>query len=304
MLKKIIGILLLLVVLLPGVFFLMQYIQYRNDKSEYKSFLKPRFEIIEIQVKSISAEKVEVQARVMLRNPLPIGFVANNLQYRLLMENEEVIHNSYEKEVSVRARDTSMIELPLTVASQKLIQVRKTAQQEKQDSVDYEFQSSFQTDLPFFKSFHYDTKVRRPMFQVPHVVLDKTEIDSLNRSGAKLILHTTISNDNDFPLDAEDIAFEVEIGGSKWIKGEKSGRTLIPAHGKAVVNMPLKISFREVGKSLTLLIRKGKNIDYKLVQTFRVNTEKALLKNCKVLLKSQGTIGSLLEAGKKIKHAQ
>ncbi len=137
------------------------------------------------------------------------------------------------------------------------------------------------------------------MVYIPQAKVEKIKIDSLNFSRAVIQLHTSIENQNIFPLKAKNIAYEFSIDNNKSIKGVLPGITTIKASGITELKIPVKISFKKVSKTFLDLIKMGKNVNYKLRLVFQVESDSDMVKNSKIIIESSGSIKSLLDLRKK-----
>ena len=108
-----------------------------------------------------------------------------------------------------------------------------------------------------------------------------------------------MKNRNVFSLKSKNIAYELSIEDNKLIKGIIPGLTDIQAKSVTELTIPITISFKEVGKTLFDLLKKGNNLGYKLRLTSSIESENNMMKNSKVILESEGSVKSLKKALKK-----
>jgi LEA14-like dessication related protein len=300
-LKKFLAFILILFAFALLVLVSVQYIHYAKNPSPDKTFLKPRLEIIGLAITRLNDKETEAQARLQFTNPLPVSFTAEHFHYNLRISGKNILDNSYQPTVFVGAYDTVTIVLPLTVATDKLSRVRKKAEMENHDSLEYEFQASFHTNLPFKKEFAFDIKKTGPMFKVPEFLEVKTVLDSINLSGATLVFHTVIINKNAFSLQASDLRYKAELGRHVKMDGLIPGEINIPAKSETQLDFPLKISYEKAGKALWEIMTKGQSLEYSIELNLMLRTHNKSLNNCTVNITNQGYVRSLIGLGKAIK---
>ena len=297
--KKIILILVILFIAIIASVLIWRSWGYVRDKDPNKTFLLPRLELSQVDITSLTSEKTEMTINVLIKNQIPLSFTADSLQYRIFINDREVMKDHYKKSITLKSNDISRISLPITIFNRDLISVLKANERENIDSVEYRFRVSFFTDILFKKQFDVDIKKFLPLIHIPVVKSGHIEISSLNFSGAVFKLIVSIKNQNVFSLKSKNIAYELSIEDNKLIKGIIPGLTDIQAKSVTDLTIPITISFKEVGKTLFDLLKKGNNVGYKLHLTFRIESENNMMKNSKVILESEGSVKSLMKALKK-----
>jgi len=297
--KKIILILVILFIAIIASFLIWRSWGYVRDKDPNKTFLMPRLELSQVDITSLTSEKTEMTVNVLIKNQIPLSFTADSLQYRIFINDREVIKDHYKKSITLKSNDISRISLPITIFNRDLISVLKANERKNIDSVEYRFRVSFFTDILFKKQFNVDIKKFLPLIHIPEAKAEHFKIDSLNFSRAVVKLLVSIKNQNVFSLKSKNIAYELSIEDNKLIKGIIPGLTDIHAKSVTDLTIPVTISFKEVSKTLWDLLTKGNKVRYKLHLTFRIESENNMMKNSKVILESEGSVKSLMKALKK-----
>jgi len=297
--KKIILILVILFIAIIASFFIWLSWGYVRDKDPNKTFLLPRLELSQLNITSLTAEKTEMTVKVLIKNQIPLSFTADSLQYRIFINDREVMKDHYKKSITLKSNQTSRISLPITILNHDLISALKTNERENNDSVEYHFRVSFYTDILVKKQFDVDIKKFLPLVHISEVKSGHIEISSLNFSGAVFKLIVSIKNKNVFSLKSKNIAYELSIEDNKLIKGIIPGLTDIHAKSVTELTIPVTISYKEMSKTLFELLKKGNNVSYKLHLTFKIESKNNMLKNSKIMLESEGSVKSLMKALKK-----
>ncbi len=299
MIKKIILSLVFLIMAIIASFFIWRYWGYVHDKDPNKTFLLPRLELSELNITSLTSQKTDIKVKVEIKNQLPLSFTADSIEYMIFINGTEILKNHYKKSISLKRNASSLIALQITIFSDSLSSVMKANERENPDSVEFHFQGSFFTHLFFQKQFKIDIKKLIPRIYIPEVKAEHFEIDSLNFSRAVVQLLVSINNRNVFPFKADSIAYEISIEDNQWIKGVIPGYKDIQAKSVTDLTIPLTISFKEVSKTLFDLLTKGNKVRYNFHLTFRIESDKKMIMNSKVILNSEGTVKSVMKAAKK-----
>ena len=296
---KILLSILLLILLGIGIFFAIDYSHYARDKSPYRTLFIPRLELSLIQIGSLTADATSLHAQMLIHNPLPFNLRADSLNYIVYIRGVEVIRSTYPKSLLIKRWDTSAVDLPVIAYNDKLLTVLTQAENEGLDSVEYEVKTYFGTSLFGHRDYNLDIKTLQPLFFIPKVKLTRIEYDGLNAEGVNLYLYTEILNKNKFPFKLKDLNFRVALAGDAWVKGSKEGVIDIKDSGQVTaLGLPLRISFKEIGKSLGPLIKKGKNTPYKFELTMKMVSDNNAMKNSEVLVTDKGVIHDIVQLAK------
>jgi len=296
MIKKTILTFLFLFIVIIVSFFIWRYFSYERDTNPNKTFLLPNLELSQVDVTSLTSKKTEMTVKVLIKNQIPFSFTTDSLQYRIFINDREVMKDHYKKSITLKSNQISRISLPITIFNHDLISVLKANERENTDSVEYHLRISFFTDILFKKQFDVDIKKFLPRFHIPEVKAGQIEISSLNFSCAVFQLLVLIKNQNVFSIKLKNIAYELSIEDNKLIKGIIPSLTDIHAKSVTELTIPITISFKEVSKTLFDLLKKGNSVGYKLHLTFRIESENNMMKNSKVILESEGVVKSLMKA--------
>jgi LEA14-like dessication related protein len=288
----------LLMLLALAIFFAIDYSHYARDKSPYRTLFIPRLEVALMEITALSADRTDMQAHILIHNPLPFNLRADSLQYKIFISGVEVIKSTYPKSVEIGRWDSTSFSLPVTAYNNKLLTVLSDAEKAGKDSVEYEIQTSLGTNLVVHKNFNVDIKTLQPLVYIPKISMNEIVYDSLNFKGVILYLHTTIVNKNKFPLTFKNLKFKVALANDEWVKGEKDGVINIPDTSTTELVMPLRISFKEIGKSLGPLIREGKNTPFKFQLTLQLVSTSNAIKNSLVVLNDEGAIKEIVKLAK------
>jgi len=299
MIKKVALTLLFLAIAITASFFIWRFISYKTDKDPNKTFLLPHLELSDLEITTLDTEKMEMTVKMLIKNQLPISFTADSLQYRLFINDTEVMKDHYKKAITLKGSDSSLISLPVTVFTRDLFSILKANEKANNDSANYRLQLSFYTHIIFKKQFTLTIKKRLPLITIPRAKAEHIVIDSLNFKRAVLRLTVSIDNKNGFATKAKDIAYRLSIENNQLVSGIIPGLTDIRANGITDITIPVTLSLKDVGKTLFDLLKKGTNVSYKLRLAFNIESGSNMIMNSKVTLESEGSVKSLIKVAKK-----
>ncbi len=291
--KRIVLALLALILLLIVAFLVVQFYHYSKNKSPYRTLLTPRLEMGVMEITYLSSDKINMHAKLHIHNPLSFNLTADSLQYKLFIGEVEVIKSTYKKSLTIQKWNSTWIDLPVTINSDKLLATLSKADKQNKDSVVYRVQATFHMHTPFKKKFDINAEKMLPLFYVPTARLKEVSHDSLNLKGVTLFLKVMIVNRNKFPFQLKDLKYKFSLADHPWITGAELGVIDIKKQDSTELTLPLRISFSDIFKSIGPLISKGGKVEYKFGMDLKLVSENNAIKNSKVTVKANGTLKEL-----------
>lgn len=246
-----------LAILLIG--FVGAYIWYSRLKTNaeaeggaYDNTLKPRVEMSTMEITDIDDDRIKMNVKMLIDNPLPVGFKARRLAYTILMANTPIIEDSYEKPIEVKSGDSTFVTLPMVVLNKKLMQVLKTLDRKDIDSTTYTVKSRFDLDIPILgeRTFHPTITRRLPTFYLPKIKIEDIDFGKLGLKRTDVAAKVAITNQNKFPFNFTDTHYTVSIDGKEIAEGDQPEPILIKKQATTPVVFPVTM---KPGQTLGLL---------------------------------------------------
>ncbi len=160
-----------LLLILAVVGGLLAYRWYRQfDGNPAAAFSEPKVELYSFFIKSFDLNQTTADVQLLIDNTAPLGLTADSLQYTVYIESTEVTSGSYTQPIRVKAGDTTLITIPVTVDNHKLLSTLRNLEG-KRDSADYTLNAEVFTDMPFLKGRPLQIRITRrmPVYIVPEM---------------------------------------------------------------------------------------------------------------------------------------
>jgi LEA14-like dessication related protein len=235
------------------------YIWYNRLKNKaaaeggaYDNTLKPRLEMSTLEITDIDDDRINMNVKMLIDNPLPVGFNARRLSYTILMANTPIIENTYENPISIQSGDSTFVTLPMTVLNKKLMQVLKTLDRKDIDSTTYTIRSRFDLDVPILgeRTFSPTITRRLPTFYLLQIKVEDIDLGKLGLKQTDVAAKVAITNKNKFPFTFTDTHYTVSIDGKEIADGDQPEPILIKKQATTPVVFPVTV---KPGQSLGLL---------------------------------------------------
>jgi LEA14-like dessication related protein len=263
-----------------------------------KTFILPKMDSAVVRVTELTKEKTTLEMHLLMNNPLPFKLSADSVAYEFFISDTAVMKTSYRENISLKAADTTWMFMPVIIENQKLVSILDLSEKRGFDSVYYEVKASFYSHLLKEKKFDFHFGRMLPLLHIPEVALGKVEIDSLNLKRMKLLVHTTIKNENVFAIKADKVSYRFSVAGNKWITGRMPEMIDLEKQSTTEVIFPVRVSLEEVGETVFTLLKKGKKVPYGFEMELTTVSEKNALDGSRVIVTNAGTIGEIVQLAK------
>jgi len=295
--RKIIFAVIALVILAAIVIGVVKFKQ--SDKS-VADYVVPELKMGQMQVTNLTAEKADMKMNMLIDNPAPVGFSVDSLYYTVSIEGNEIARTTYPDSLRLEARDSTTVELPLTLYHDKLADVLKSLEQQGRDSALYTINATIFTDMALIPKDKLNMKVekRLPLIRIPEIHVTDIKMKDVGFKGATMVVETSIKNDNVFPIRFSDMNYRVQVDNNGWMEGSKPGTVNIPAKGTTTMTIPMDVKLKEMGKNALDLIRKGTDVHYDFRMNTKLASDSQVLKESNIALNSSGQLKTVIDAVK------
>lgn len=281
------------VVLLSGLIYLI--VRFQQSDKELTDYVIPQVQLVQMQITRLTTERADMQMNMVIDNPAPVGLHIDSLYYIVSIEDNEVVESTYPDAVQIEANDTTTISLPLTIYYDTLQSVLHALEQQGKDSVIYKMNATIFSDMDIIPKNKFEVEVEKllPLIRPPEIDVTDLSVEDLDFSGATIVVEALVNNKNVFPFGFEDMYYSLQIEDNEAIEGNKPGVVNIPAKDTTQVTIPVEIDFKEMGKGLIDLIRKGDDLSYDFGLKTALVSDEHILQESEITLHATGSLKDL-----------
>lgn len=224
-----------------GAYIWYQRAKDRADKEPYGTTLTPRLEVGSFNITDISDERIKMTMKLLIDNPLPVGFKAKRMDYAFYIDTALVMQDTYRKTVELEAGDSTFIQLPAEVFVKKLGHVLKELDKKDVDSTNYRLRTTFELDVPVLgqRTFTVNTEKKLPTVYLPKITVEHIDLGKFGLKEMDLAAKVNVSNRNVFPLNFTDTHYTVSIDGKVISEGDQPEPILIKKQAVTPVVFPV-----------------------------------------------------------------
>lgn len=259
------------------------------ELAKHAETIKPTAKVTGMQLTNINFDQVDLVFDLAVKNENPVPLKLAGMNYELKIENQSLVSGVSDQAIKIKANSTSAVQLPITLKFSDLKNL--SSELWGKDKVSYQLLSQFNVKLPVIGNYviPVSKEGELPVPKVPEIKLKDVKVKNVSFVSAKLVARVEVGNPNDFDLALSNINYQLNINQRNWGKGAIKNSVNIPKHGKAIVEIPLKVNFLSAGKSVYDVVINRKPINYRLRGNATINTELDLLKNVNMPLDISGS---------------
>ena len=225
---------------------------------------KPTVEVVNVRIGNLSLSAATLLVDLNVDNPNPVGVTVKNVTYNLKINDKNLLKGTRDQKVRLPGAGSEVVELPLEVNYFDVYD--SVLELFARESVAYDLSGSVGIG-PFEIPYH--TRGELPVPKLPGVRLQRVDIASFSFTGADLVFTLGLENSNAFPIDVDELACDIKLGGQTFAEGLARRMAPLEANHETAVEVALRISFFDLGRSAYKLLL-APSTGYELTGEMRV----------------------------------
>ena len=272
-----------------------------STKEKAADKLAPSLNVASLNISEIDKDRIKMDSKISISNPLPVDINAKRMDYTIYIDSIKVVEDAYEKPISIRSKDSTVIDLPMELLAKPMVQVIKHFDDNKIDSAVYMVKASFEVDVPVAgeKKFTMNMSKKLPALRIPKIEVKDIDLHALSLKGKGVDMTVQVTNPNRFPLKINNGAFSVTIQDALKMNGVLEKMIDVPAKGNQDVSMHAEVTDGSVLKSGWKMLTDKKDTHFNYKFTGEIVSDNPMLKNSKMVTNINGTLDQLVKAVKK-----
>ncbi len=184
-----------------------------------------------------------------VHNPNPMGITIQRGDYKFLLEDAVMASGTVDRQLSVKARGSGLIDLPVHINFMDFFQsVNALA---LRDEMAYDLSGSFDV-MGFTIPYKTGGKMTLPNF--PEISVKNLMISELSLSGAKMNLILSVANPNAFAIGMDGLKYTLETGGITLARGTAQNISEIGKNERQDISIPVEVDFIAMGRQAMRLL--------------------------------------------------
>lgn len=245
---------------------------------------EPSVNLAGTQVSALSFDGAELTMLLNIDNPNPLPIKLAGFDYAVNVNGKPFTQGQQHSGVDIDARASSQVKVPVAFKFSELANLFDG--KENRDELAYSIDTNVRVDLPILGivSIPATHKNRIPIPAMPSIQVSDVNINSLGFSGADLTVVIAVENPNTFGIDLTQLDYNLLVNGTSWATIKSTDVLKLPEKGKTQINIPVQLSFADMGQALFQALTQGKAMEYKLNGDMTVDTTLPLFKNVQIPL--------------------
>ena len=249
---------------------------------------KPTVSLEQVRVTGLSFQDVDLNFRVKIDNPNALGVSMAGFGYGVDIEGNSFVQGEQEQPLNIAAGGESFVDVPVKLSFKDLYDTYRSLQDA--DSTSYAFRMNLKFDLNELgqQSIPFETEGYLPLVKRPRIDVGKIRVRKINLTGADLELRLNVENPNGFGLALNTLNYDFQISGRSLGKGSATEMVSVPEKGEGRIDLPFRVNFLEVGRSVFDIINGKSDLDYRLVGNADIGTTLPMFKSATLPFDTKG----------------
>jgi len=252
---------------------------------------KPTAEVTKAAIEELSFSGAQIGIDVKVSNPNPVGLSLAGFSYTLFVNSEQFITGDFKQGISIAARGSSTVHVPVSFEYQKLISGISSLADRNETPYRVDLKLSF--DVPVLGKVVVPVSAQGtlPVVRVPVPRVAALQLRQLTLSGASVVLRVALSNPNAFALTLARLDYSFSVNGRRWAQAAVDHPATVAAGTASEIEIPISLDFGSVGRSVIDLLTGGAAVDYSLTGGMKIGTALPLLPEASLPVDLSGRIG-------------
>ncbi|KAA9356195.1 MULTISPECIES: LEA type 2 family protein [Larkinella] len=285
-----------------GAYIWYQRQQKRAADEPHGTVLTPRLELASFLITDIDDDQLTMNMKLLIDNPLPVGFKAKRVDYEVYIDTALVMKDSYRKTVELEAGDSTLVTLPVKLLYKRFMNVLKQLDQQNADSTVYTIRSTFDLDVPVLgqRTFSVKTEKKLPTLYLPTIKVTAIDFGKISLKQTDLAAKVAIGNRNKFPLNFKDTHYIVSIDGDVVAEGSQPEPILIKEQAVTPVVFPVTLKPGKFDNVALKALFDKKNTNYLIEFRSKMISPdgNSALDDSRIVNRIKGTLADLKELKK------
>lgn len=218
------------------------------------AFEKPKLTFQSVSVESFDLEGATLAFQYRLENPNRVGLNLAKLGYALDVEGTRVVDGQLNQGLRIPAAGTVPVTLPVHVKFKDVPGFVRLVTQ--RDAVKYTLSGNAGVSTPIgVVDLPLSHTATLALPRLPGFSLETVAIRSASLTDLALDVRLAVQNPNPFPVPAGQLAYGLSVGGTRIASADGAALGAVPAGGRAVVSLPVKLSLLGAGRAVYQLVQ-------------------------------------------------
>ena len=224
----------------------------------------PEAKVTDVRITNASFKGVELMFDVDLVNSNPFALNLQGASYGLSIDGNRLFAGSMPEPVQMKPSASTPTTLSLEVPFDQILGLAISFKD--QDEFEYLLDGGFDVRIPGLGLVNIPVSYEGvlPILKAPMIRSVSVRQQSLNLAGTKLVLRIEMANPNGFGMDLDRLDYKFNVNQTTWAEGVLREKVSLDPHSNGLLEIPVSLSFLDVGVSLYRMLSDKSEADYQL----------------------------------------
>ncbi len=250
----------------------------------------PDVSLASTRIRSLSPAGVDLALGFAVANRNSVGVSFDRFDVRLSVAGEQLATGDQRRGLTIGPRQTSRVEVPLSVAWSDLTRVYRALR--GGGPAGYQVDAGFWFQLPVLGDVRVPVTHRGdfPVLRLPELSLAGIDVERLTPSGADLGLRLQLANPNDFPVDVGSLSYSLDLAGGRVASSRGARQLRVDRGGTGTWTVPVSVDFLAAGRALYQALAAGGQVPYRLDGELEMSSSQEWIDATRVPFSGAGSV--------------
>ncbi|MCL2196519.1 MAG: LEA type 2 family protein [Treponema sp.] len=218
------------------------------------AFQEPNVSLQSVDLTNITFNSANLLCKVAVQNVNSFELPFPQTDWRVFINSNSFLNGTLSSGSRVRARNTSVIEVPVSLDYLQVLNAFKSLKGSKDVGYKVALAVSFNFPVIGEKVFNFDYEGALPLPQLPRFSKPAITLDKRDATRAELLVSIDIENPNVFELPSPKINYDYSLNRNSFIKGVVESEAPLAPSAVTPLNFRLVVTYADLLRSFASLV--------------------------------------------------
>ncbi len=224
---------------------------------------KPSARVVDVNMKDLGLETATLVFTVEVSNPYKVALPPRGISYELASKQEKFLEGDVEAEADIPAQGKQNIDVPAKITFLELLKTVNGIS--AGDVIPYNANIGIAVDPPALEeqTLRLNKQGEIPVPTAPEVSVSNISWSELSFSKASAILSLDVKNNNNFPIEMENMDYNLKLGGVSVAQDQVKEKVSLNKGKTDTIKIPFSMSPKNLGLSVFTMLT-GQELKYQM----------------------------------------
>ena len=214
---------------------------------------EPHISLHSVEMSKFDFNGAELLCKIQVENPNAVNIPFPEVGWELFLNNNSFINGVVKNSQRIRARETTLVEVPVRFNHFDLFKTFQSLMGDKQTAYKIALDTKFSIPVIGDKTWHFEHRGNIPLLQFLTLRAPSMRIDSMDLSKAEILVTANIENPNTIEMPKVKVTWDYLVNRNSFLKGSTETPGPLAASSVTPVNFRFSVNYADLYRSFQSL---------------------------------------------------